>query len=63
MEVPSETMTEGGIFFVSVESQGEIEDASGLFQGHVIDFFPDGERTASGGYHKYSAVIGIEYGT
>ena len=63
IEVPSETVTEGGIFFASVESQSEIQDATGLFQGHVIDFFPDGEHAADGGYHKYSAVIGVEYGT
>ncbi len=63
VEVPSETLTEGGVFYASVESQGEIQDATGLFQGHVIDFFPDGEPSAGGAFHKYSAIVGIEYGT
>lgn len=62
VETPKEAVVEGGVFFVSVSAPKEVTEASGLFQGRVIDFFPEGEPSDDGAFKRYGAIIGVEYG-
>lgn len=55
-------IVEGGIFQVSVTSKDPIREVSGRFQGRNIDFYPDTDPSASG-ISRYSAVVGVDYGT
>jgi hypothetical protein len=59
--VPKEATAQGSVFVATVTSTDELLEVSGLFQGHVIEFFPDGEHTSSGAFHRYRALIGVDY--
>lgn len=63
LEVPGAATPEGGVFAVSVVSPEAIAEASGLFQGREIEFFPDCKPEANSGCKRYSALVGVEYGT
>lgn len=63
VETPTDAVIEGGLFLISVQAPKAIKDPAGMFQGHSIDFYPDSEHDASGGFKRYSALVGVEYGT
>lgn len=67
IKVPSNPTSEGAVFIASVVSRDPISEVTGQFQGRVIDFYPDesdkDDSKSHSEIHKYSAVIGIEYGT
>lgn len=61
VEPPKEPVVEGGVFYLSVSSPDAIDEVSGYFLGHEIDFFPNSDKAA--GITRYTALVGVDYGT
>jgi murein DD-endopeptidase MepM/ murein hydrolase activator NlpD len=61
VEAPSQPIMEGAIFTISIQSTDEIRDATGTFQDHLIEFFPNSEPGSA--VRRYTALVGVEYGT
>jgi len=61
IELPKEQIAEGSVFNVSVFAKQELRELTGLFQTHLVDFYP--EPSEEQGMYKYSALVGVEYDT
>lgn len=61
LSVPDETVTEGGVFKVGVESVHPVRELSGQFKGKRIRFYPL-EENGDQGARRFEALVGLEFG-
>lgn len=72
IELPSEPVVEGSVFYVTLVSRRALQDIVGNFQGHLISFYPDISGVAidsrelatehQAGEYRYKALVGVSYG-